>query len=192
VLASLTDSLVTFATHLIRDGGLPAIFLLMTLESACIPIPAEGTMLFAGFAVVDASQSQHPLTLLGVVLAGVLGNLLGSWIAYAVGYYGRIELLEKHGRRLHVKPSQLAWADRWFERYGSASVLFTVLTVIGCAPFVFGLALLGHQVGSRWTQWKSNLAYVDYAIEAAIAFGIAYLVVRWWRRRRESTADVVA
>ncbi len=218
VLASLTDSLVTFATHLIRDGGLPAIFLLMALESACIPIPAEGTMLFAGFAVVDPSAAHHHLTLLGVVLAGVLGNLVGSWVAYAVGYYGRIELLEKHGRALHVKPSQLAWADRWFERYGSASVFFsrllpvirtfislpagvarvpllrfTTLTVAGCAPFVFGLALLGHEVGGRWTKWKTNLGYVDYAVEAAIVVAAAYLLVRWWRRRREPpVADAVA
>ncbi len=217
MLASLTDSLVTFATHLIRDGGLPAIFLLMTLESACIPIPAEGTMLFAGFAVADPSQAHHPLSLVGVVLAGVLGNLVGSLIAYAVGYYGRIELLEKHGRRLHVKPSQLAWADRWFERYGSASVFFsrmlpvirtfislpagvarvpllrfTALTVLGCAPFVFALALLGHEVGNRWTKWKTNLGYVDYAIEAVVVLGIAYLVVRWWRRRREPAADALA
>jgi len=217
VLASLTDSLVTFATHLIRDGGLPAIFLLMALESACIPIPAEGTMLFAGFAVVDPSASHHPLTLVGVVLAGVLGNLVGSWVAYAVGYYGRVELLEKHGKRLHVKPSQLAWADRWFEHYGDASVFFsrmlpvirtfislpagvarmplvrfTVLTVLGCAPFVFGLALLGHEVGSSWKRWKTNLGYVDYAIEAAVVVGIAYLIVRWWRRRRAPVADAVA
>ncbi|GAC1441068.1 MAG: DedA family protein [Solirubrobacteraceae bacterium] len=215
VLASLTDSLVTFASHLVRDGGLPAIFFLMALESACVPIPAEGTMLFAGFAVVDPTQAaaQHHLTLVGVVLAGVLGNLVGSWVAYAVGYFGRIELLEKHGPKLHVKPSHLAWADRWFARYGDASIFFsrmlpvirtfislpagvarapfvrfTVLTVLGCAPFVFALALIGHQVGSRWETWKNDLGYVDYVIEAAIVIGIGYLVLRWRRGRGDAAA----
>ena len=68
MLASVTDSLVTFATDFIRSGGLPAIFVLMTLESACIPIPSEATMLFGGFAVADAAATGgHHLTLLGIV-----------------------------------------------------------------------------------------------------------------------------
>src|SRR5947209_8567220 len=102
MLASVTDSLVTFATNLVRDGGLPAVFFLMLLESACIPIPSEATMLFAGFAVSDATASHHHLTLIGIVVAGVLGNLVGSWIAYAIGYFGRSELVENHGGRLHL------------------------------------------------------------------------------------------
>src|SRR4051794_225390 len=86
----------------------------MLLESACIPIPSEATMLFAGFNVANGEYS-----LFAAVAAGVLGNLVGSWIAYGVGYYGRVEWLEKHGRKLHIKPEHLAWADRWFERWGA-------------------------------------------------------------------------
>src|SRR6476646_5989864 len=92
----------------------------MTLESALIPIPSEATMLFAGFKVEDGDY-----TLLGITVAGVLGNLVGSWIAYAIGYYGRVDLLEKHGAKLHIKPSHLAWADNWFQRYGDATVFFS-------------------------------------------------------------------
>jgi membrane protein DedA with SNARE-associated domain len=184
MLASVTDSLVTFATDFVKSGGLPAIFVLMTLESACIPIPSEATMLFAGFAVADAAATGgHHLTLIGIVAAGVLGNLVGSWIAYAVGYFGRIELLEKHGRALHIKPTQLRRADAWFERYGDASILFsrmlpvirtfislpagvarmpfwrfTTLTVVGCIPWVLALALIGKAVRSQWIDWKNNLA----------------------------------
>ena len=88
-----------FATNVVGDLGLPGIFVLMVLESACIPIPSEATMLFAGFNV---SVGEYPLW--AAVLAGTLGNLVGSWIAYGVGYYGRVELLERHGRKLHVKP----------------------------------------------------------------------------------------
>ncbi|MEA2300841.1 MAG: hypothetical protein QOE44_1376 [Solirubrobacteraceae bacterium] len=213
MLASVTDSLVTFATDFIRSGGLPAIFVLMTLESACIPIPSEATMLFAGFAVADAAATGgHHLTLLGIVAAGVLGNLVGSWIAYAVGYFGRIELLEKHARKLHIKPAQLARADAWFERYGDVSIFFsrmlpvirtfislpagvarmpfwrfTLLTLLGCVPWVLALALIGQGVQSRWIDWKDKLAYVDYLIVAAVLLGIAYAIVQW-RRNRAATA----
>ncbi len=217
MLASVTDSLVTLATDFIKSGGLPAIFVLMTLESACIPIPSEATMLFAGFAVADAAATGgHHLTLIGIVAAGVLGNLIGSWIAYAVGYFGRIELLEKHGRALHIKPTQLRRADAWFERYGDASILFsrmlpvirtfislpagvarmrfwrfTTLTVVGCIPWVLALALIGKAVRGQWIDWKNNLAYVDYVIVAAVLLALAYAVVQW-RRRRAAAPDGVA
>ena len=104
-----------------RDAGLPGIFALMAIGSACIPIPSEVVMLFAGFAVADPSQSasHHHLTLVGVVLAGLLGTLVGSWVAYAVGRGGRLELLERHGSQwLHMGPAQIDRAERWFERYG--------------------------------------------------------------------------
>jgi membrane protein DedA with SNARE-associated domain len=210
MLASVTDSLVTFATNLVRDGGLPAVFLLMLLESACIPIPSEATMLFAGFAVTDATAAHHHLTLVGIVVAGVLGNLVGSWIAYAVGYFGRRELVEQHGQRFHLKPSHVAWADRWFDRYGSASVFFsrmlpivrtfislpagiarmgfgrfTALTLAGCIPWVLALALIGDGVGSRWTQWKNGLHYVDYVVIALVVVGAVWLLLR---RRRVARA----
>ena len=77
-------------------------------------------MLFAGFKVADGR-----FTLFEVVAAGVLGNLVGSWIAYGIGYFGRVELLERHGKWLHITPKHLAWADRWFERYGDATVFFS-------------------------------------------------------------------
>ena len=106
ILASITDKvvdpIVNVATDFISSTGLPAVFILMALESACIPVPSEAIMLFAGFSVSDGD-----LTLFGIVAAGVLGNLVGSWIAYAVGYYGRLELLERH-HVLHVNPKHLA------------------------------------------------------------------------------------
>src|SRR5579884_4286623 len=113
VLASVTEGLVNTAWHFVRDAGLPAVFVLMLAESACVPIPSEATMLFAGFAVADPghSSSHHHLTLLGIVVAGVLGNLIGSWIAYWVGRAGRLELVERHGRLLHLNPAHIRWAD---------------------------------------------------------------------------------
>ena len=77
-------------------------------------------MLFAGFNV---HEGEYPLW--AAVAVGSAANLVGSWIAYAIGYYGRLELLEKHGKFLHITPSHLAWADRWFERYGAPAVFFS-------------------------------------------------------------------
>jgi membrane protein DedA with SNARE-associated domain len=205
--ASITDPLVQFAVDVVDKSGLPGIFGLMLAESACIPIPSEATMLFAGFNVAEGRFS-----LFAVVLVGTLANLVGSWIAYAVGYYGRIDILEKHGAKLHIKPKHLKWADDWFERYGDATVFFSrmlpiirtfislpagvakmpfwrfsALTFLGCLPWVFLLTFIGKQVGDRWETWKDKLHYVDYAVAAAIVLGIVYLVVRARRSRSGAT-----
>src|ERR671916_1249268 len=105
LIASITDPIVEVAVDVIDAMGLPGIFVLMLLESACIPIPSETTFLFAGFNV-----SRGEYSLFAVVATGTFANLVGSWIAYWLGYYGRVDVLEKHGRKLHVKPSHLQWA----------------------------------------------------------------------------------
>jgi membrane protein DedA with SNARE-associated domain len=216
ILASISESLVNETAHFVRTAGLPAIFLLMLAESALIPIPSEATMLFAGFAVAapGASAAHHRLTLVGIVLAGVLGNLVGSWIAYGIGRAGRVELVERHGHWLHLKPSHLEWADRWFERYGAPTVFFsrmlpiirtfislpagiakmpfwrfTVLTVAGCVVWVLALALAGEAVGHNWKSVRSGFEYVDYALLAMIAAGIVYLLVRRRRVRGAARTD---
>jgi membrane protein DedA with SNARE-associated domain len=205
--ASITDALVQFAVDVVDKAGLAGIFLLMVAESACIPLPSEATMLFAGFNVSEGSYS-----LFAVTAAGVLGNLVGSWIAYAVGYFGRIDILEKHGAKLHIKPSHLKWADHWFERYGAATVFFsrmlpiirtfislpagvarmpfwrfTLYTLAGCVPWVFMLAWIGQQAGDHWESWKNSLHYVDYAVAAAIVIGVVYLLIRARRGRDPAT-----
>src|SRR3954469_18643469 len=206
--ASITDSvldpIINVATDFIGSAGLPAVFLLMLLESACIPVPSEAIMLFAGFAV-----SKGELTLFGIVAAGVLGNLVGSWIAYAVGYYGRLDLLEKN-KLIHISPKHLKWADDWFERYGSATVFFsrmlpiirtfislpagvakmpfwrfTVLTLAGSIPWVLALALIGEAVGDNWEDWRHKLGYLDYLVAAAIVAAIVYLIIKRRRGRAE-------
>jgi membrane protein DedA with SNARE-associated domain len=215
LLATLSDKVVEpvveVATEFIGSAGVVAVFLLMTLESACIPIPSEAIMLFAGFAV-----SKGELTLFGIVAAGVLGNLAGSWIAYAVGYYGRLDLLDRN-RLIHVNPRHLRRADEWFERYGAVTVFFsrmlplvrtfislpagvarmpfwrfTAYTLAGCIPWVLALALLGKGVGANWEHWRHNLGYLDYAIAAAVIGGVVYWLVRRRRDRGRSEAPPVA
>ena len=207
VTGAVTDKLVDFATNLIGDAGYAGVFVLMTLESALIPIPSEATMLFAGFKVEDGT-----LTLLGVVVAGVLGNLVGSWIAYAIGYYGRLELVERH-RIFHTNRRYLDWADDWFKRHGDATVFFsrmlpiirtfislpagvarmpfwrfTGLTLAGCIPWVLALALIGKGVGSKWHEWKDHLQYLDYAVLAAIVALIVWALIR--RRRSRAATEM--
>src|SRR3954451_6044003 len=163
LMASLTDPIVQFAVDTVDALGLPGVFVLMLLESACIPIPSEATMLFAGFNVSNGEYS-----LFAATAVGVSANLVGAWIAYGIGYAGRVDILEKHGRKLHIKKSHLEGADRWFERHGDATVFFTrmlpiirtfislpagvarmpfwrftVLTLAGCIPWVLLLTLIG-------------------------------------------------
>ena len=204
LLASITDPSVAFAVDVVDALGLPGVFVLMLLESACIPIPSEATWLFAGF---NASRGEY--SLLAAALVGTFANLVGSWLAYLVGFHGRTDILERHGRKLHVKPSHLKWADDWFERYGDATVFFsrmlpiirtfislpagvarmpfwrfTILTTLGCIPWIFMLTFIGRQVGDRWESWKDSLHYVDYVVAAAIVIGVLYLFVRNRRGRR--------
>ena len=150
--------------------------------------------------------------MLGIVVAGVLGNLVGSWIAYGVGRGGRLELVERHGHWLHLKPSQIDWADRWFERYGAPAVFFSrmlpiIRTFISLAGRRRADAVRALHAASRSrdasrgcsgsrspdkrsaTNWKSvrkGFEYVDYAVVILVVIAIVYAVIRR-RRRAEPT-----
>jgi membrane protein DedA with SNARE-associated domain len=207
VFASITDPIVQVAVDVVDAMGLPGVFVLMLLESACIPVPSEATMLFAGFNV-----SRGEYSLVAATLVGSFANLVGSWVAYWIGYAGRVDILEKHGKKLHIKQSHLHWADRWFERHGDATVFFTrmlpiirtfislpagvarmpfwrfsVLSLLGCLPWVFMLTFIGKEAGDNWERWKDSLHYVDYAVAAAIVIGVVYLLIRARRGRDPAT-----
>src|SRR5436190_24386138 len=154
-MPDITGPLVDLVTRWIGDYGALAVFLLMVAESACIPVPSEAIMVYGGFLV-----SQGKAGLGAIIVAGVAGNLVGSLIAYWVGRLkGREWVLRWHW--LHVTPARLDRADRWFARWGEPAVLigrilpvvrtfislpagiarmpvwrFTVLTIIGCVPWV--------------------------------------------------------
>ncbi len=205
ILASISETLVNETSHFVRDAGLPGVFALMAIGSACIPIPSEVVMLFAGFAVADPGQSasHHHMTMVGIVLAGLLGTMVGSWITYAIGRGGRLELLERHGSKLHIGPAQITRAERWFERFGEPVVFFgrmvplvrafvslpagvarmpfwrfSVLSFLGSIPWVLALAFAGHALGSDWTTVRKGFQYVDYLVLLLIVAAIAYAIVR--------------
>jgi membrane protein DedA with SNARE-associated domain len=207
VLASVTDSLITAATHVINHLGLPGVALLCALDSMGVPIAAAVIMLFAGFNISDP-QSQHHFSLIGVIAAGVIGDVIGSTIAYWIGYFGRTELLEKHGRKLHVTPQRLALVERWFDRYGMIVIpvgrfipvvrtfigypagaarmpygRFIALTALGALALSALFASIGKAVGTNWTHWRHTLGYLDYVVVVAIVAGIGYWL--YTRRRRD-------
>jgi membrane protein DedA with SNARE-associated domain len=209
-LASVTDSLVTLATHIIRDLGLAGVAML-TLTSGVIGVPgSEPTMLFAGFDVYTGN-----LSLVGIIVFGVLGDMLGASIAYAIGYWGREELVERHGNKLHISKARLDRAHRWFERYGAPVILvsrcipfaraafpyaagvarmgylrFLIFGTIGSAIWISALGVLGREVGSSWQSWRHNLEYVDYVAAALLVVAIAYLILRAARTRRDDPTAV--
>lgn len=202
--ASVTDSLVTLATHIIRDLGLAGVALL-TLTSGVVGAPgSEPTMLFAGFNV-----SEGHLSLLGIIVFGVLGDMIGASVAYGIGYWGREELVERHGNKLHISKQRLDRAHRWFERWGAPVIVvsrwipfaraafpyaagvarmgylrFLTFATIGSIVWISALGVLGRAVGSNWQSWRHNLEYVDYVGAALVVAAIAYLIVRIARTRR--------
>jgi membrane protein DedA with SNARE-associated domain len=203
----VTNSIIDALTRLIGNHGFPAVLGLMTLESACIPVPSEVIQLFAGYLV-----SLHRMGFAAAVTAGVLGNVIGSWISWSVGYYGGRPFIERWGRYIHVTPARLDTAHGWFERHGEITVLvgrcvplirtfislpagvarmpfwrFTLFTVLGCVPWVLGLTLLGYEVGPSWERWRHRLEYLDYIVATAIIVAIVYLFVRARRRRALAT-----
>ena len=203
-LASVTDSLVTLATHIIRDVGLVGV-LIMTMTSGVVGVPgSEPTMLFAGFDVYQGN-----LSLVGIIVFGVLGDMIGASIAYAIGYWGREERVERHGNKLHISPSRLDRAHRWFDRWGAPVIVvsrcipfaraafpyaagvarmgyvrFLIFGTIGSTIWITAMGVLGNAVGSNWQSWRHNLEYVDYVAAAVLVAAIAYLIVRVRAGRR--------
>jgi len=198
LLSSITEPLINFATSVVESLGIPGVFVLMLLESACIPIPSEATMLFAGFAVHNGEY-----TLVAAVAAGVAGNVVGSWVGWWLGTIGRVDLIEKHGAKVGIRAHHLEIADRWFDQHGEATVFFsrmlpvvrtfislpagvarmpfwrfTIYTALGCIPWVFALTFAGMKAGENWRDIKSSLEYVDYLVAAGIIGLVVWLVVR--------------
>lgn len=205
-MPDLTAPIVNFAVDLVGNYGVWAVFILMILESACIPVPSEAIMLFGGFLV---SEGTHSLT--AMVAAGVLGNVVGSWLAYWAGRAGGREWLLKI-RWLHITEKRLDNAQHWFDRYGSWAVLvsrclpiirtfislpagmagmrfwrFTLLTLVGCVPWVLMLTLAGRAVGDNWEDLQHTLHLFDYVLIAAALGGLA-----WWLMRRRRVRGAAA
>ncbi len=204
VAASVTASLVTFATNVVQSLGLPGVCLLIVMSQLAIVPGTEVTMLFAGFSV---DSHAHHLSLPGIIIAGVLGDVIGASIAYAIGHYGLVELLSRRGP-LHVEQEKIDRTGRWVQRFGAPVVAisrlipvfrsappyaagvvrmgyarFVAMAALGSLVWITGWALVGKAVGHRWPQWKHHLDYVDYAVVVVIVLAVAWWLVKRVRAR---------
>lgn len=209
-ISSITGSLVTFATHAIAKLGVAGVGLLM-LSTGVIFLPGtEPTLLFAGFNVYNGT-----LPLVGVLVAALIGDVLGATIAYAIGYFGKEGWVQRGAGRLHRH--KLDRAHRWFARYGEPAIFisrmlpvvrsafpyaagvaqmpfrrFAVFATLGSIPWIVGLTLLGREVGQGWQSWRHHLEYADYVGAALVVAAILYLIIRRFRsgRSEESTKEL--
>lgn len=214
VLAFFTD----FVTNEIVRYGYVAIFVLMVLESACIPIPSEVTMLFGGALASAAFVGEgQQLSLFWVAMVGTAGNVVGSWLAYGAGAVGGRPLVHRFGRYLLIRPHEIDRAHVWFERRGDMAVFvsrllpvvrtfisvpagvarmnfakFTLYTVLGCLPWTFALAWVGYLLGENWTAAEQVLRPLAWAIALVILAGGTWWVARRWRQVREEYAALDA
>ena len=198
MVSTILSWLASLIINTISSTGYFGVFFLMVLESACIPIPSEITMPFAGFLVWQGN-----FTLWQVVLWGAIGNLIGSIISYAVGYYGGRPLIEKYGKYIFISRRDLESADKWFLKYGQSTAFFSRLlpairtfislpagvarmnfrkfcfyTFLGSLIWSYFLAYAGLIMGENWDSLRTYFEKFDFIVIAAVIIGII-----WWARR---------
>lgn len=196
-------ALFIFIKSIIAVTGYGGIVILMAIESACIPLPSELIMPFAGYLVFEGSMK-----LFWVATAGAIGCNLGSLVAYEIGYYGGRPLVERYGRWILLGRHELDWADRFFGRWGYLAIFigrllplirtfialpagiarmprlrFHVYTFLGSWPWCFGLAWLGMKLGDDWRVIGKYLHKFDAVILAVLVAGIAWFVWSHWQNR---------
>src|SRR5438067_12117725 len=201
MLGRLLAAATAFIVGVISAGGYTGIVVLMAIESACIPLPSEIIMPFAGYLVYRGE-----LGLLGVAVAGAAGCVVGSLVAYAVGARGGRPAIERWGRFVLLGHRELELAERWFARWGRQTVFwarllpvvrtfialpagvarmelwpFVWLTFAGSLPWCWALAYAGLRLAENWHLVRERLHGVDVAVAALVAVAFAWAV---WHRVR--------
>jgi membrane protein DedA with SNARE-associated domain len=191
--------------HFLSSWGYVALVVLTIAEAACVPIPSEVTVGFAGYL---ASTGRLDLAL--VIVLGTIGETAGALIGYAIGRFGGRPLVDRYGRVLLLTHSDLDRAEQWFDHKGEWTVLvgrvipivrtfialpagvanmqvvrFTVLTAIGSLVWVGALAGAGYGLGGQWHRLTHGFSVAGYILVVLAAAAIAALVVHRWRRVRE-------
>jgi membrane protein DedA with SNARE-associated domain len=174
--------------HFITTYGVAAVFLLMLAESACIPVPSEVIMLLGGALAAGAVAGAHPSLVL-IIVAGVAGNVAGSYVAWAVGRYGGHAFVRRWGRYF----GRLIPVVRTFislpAGFGNMPpVRFGVYTTLGCIPWTTGLAVAGYYLGSNWQSVSNGFHGPTYIIAAVVGLAVLAALVVYFRRRRGTGA----
>ena len=192
-----------FIHWVINGTGYTGVVLLMAIESACIPLPSELIMPFAGFLV-----SEGRFNLFLVATAGAIGCNLGSVIAYEIGYYGGRRLVQRFGSYVLLSQHDMDIADHFFNKYGSATIFigrllpvvrtfialpagiarmprlrFHIYTFLGSWPWCFGLAYLGMKLGNHWMDIKPYFLRFKEVILVLLIAGIVWFVWTHWKHR---------
>jgi membrane protein DedA with SNARE-associated domain len=198
MLEKIIALVAVWIMSVISTMGYGGIMLLMAIESACIPLPSEIIMPFAGFLV-----SKNELTLFGIALAGALGCVLGSIPAYYVGMFGGRPLAERYGKYLLISKKDLDWADNAFAKHGQLIIFlgrmlpavrtfiafpagvarmnmakFVIYTFIGSFIWCGVLGYAGMKAGEHWEDLKVYFHQFHYVI---IAAGVMFVI--WYLRR---------
>ena len=206
MIGKLLAALGSFIIAVLSSLGYLGVVLLMAIESACIPLPSELIMPFAGYLVFKGA-----LTLWGVALAGAAGCVLGSLVAYYVGLWGGRPLVMKYGRYLLISHHDLDLADRWFARHGDITILigrllpvvrtfiafpagvarmpllkFVIYTFVGSLIWCWALAWLGQTLGEHWDSLGAYFHRFDEVIGLIILAGAAWWI---WRHLRHLRGD---
>jgi membrane protein DedA with SNARE-associated domain len=207
-----------FLTDVVANYGYLAIFLLMAASTACIPIPSEVVLLFGGalasptFAATALQGGANPLSLVWVIVAATLGTLVGSWIAYGIGFAGGRALVDRAGKVLLFRPEEVDRAHEWFERHGDRAVLvarvvpvvrafislpagvarmrawrFTLYTLIGALTWDVALTVAGYYLGESWRTVEKFMTPISIVIAVALVAFVTWWLVRRVRSRRSST-----
>jgi membrane protein DedA with SNARE-associated domain len=203
----MTENILTvlfgFISALVAATGYLGIVLLMAIESACIPLPSELIMPFAGYLVFTGKMN-----LIWVATAGAIGCNLGSLVAYEIGCYGGRPMVERYGRWILMGRRELDWADRFFQRWGEWAVFiarilpvirtfialpagiarmprgkFHAYTFLGSWPWCFGLAYFGMKLGENWRSLGKYFHQFDAVIGVFLVAGIAWFVWSHWQNR---------
>ncbi len=195
---NIFETLSNFVIAVIEQLGYGGVFVGMTLESTGLPLPSEIIMAFAGYVVWEGQ-----LTLLGITLAGTLGCLTGSLIAYGIGAYGGRPLLERYGKYVLIRKSELDRGEQWFAKHGESAVFisrllpvvrtyisfpagivrmdvrkFSIYTFLGSLPFCFAFAYAGVALGPHWHSITRLSRYFNVAVIVALAVLVGYLIYR--------------
>ena len=191
-------------TGWVTGGGIAAVLVLMLVESCGIPFPSEVIMPFAGYFAATGH-----LSLVGAIIAGTIGNLIGSLIAYALARRWGRPLLLGPGRRIGISASHLDLADRWFARWGLAAVFFgrmlpvirtyisfpaglarvqpvwfAVLTFLGALPWCVALALVGYEIGANYDRVAGPIGKAAIVLAVLVVAGLVAWYLRGRRRVR--------
>jgi len=198
MITTLIDILAECVTKTIDYLGYGGIFGLMMLESCGIPMPSEVIMPFSGFLAADGK-----MLFWLIVLAGTLGNLVGSWLAYWIGIKGGRPLIEKYGKYILISKHDLDLADRWFNKYGDWAVFFgrllpvvrtyisfpagiaemnfkrfTIFTFLGALPWTALFAWFGVKMGSNWELIREKLHNFDMAMLIVVILLVGLYIFR--------------